>query len=114
MELFEQMMGAIGESGTNDYQQRSALGIARTWVEKRKPHERVVYKELANETKRDNLAEKLIALMDANPQTKAEYIDALAEVREEINKPFFDPRSNGAKTGKAILKPAAKKKEREK
>jgi hypothetical protein len=112
MELFEQVMACIDGSGTNDYQQRSALGIARTWVDKRKPHERVVHKENANETKRDDLAEKLIELFEAVPAGKDEYIDALTAAREVINLPYFDPRSNGAKTGKAILKPRDKKKEK--
>jgi len=32
-------------------------------------------------------------------------VAALGAAREVINRPYFDPRSNGAQTAKAILKP---------
>ena len=39
MSLSEQMAECVMSSGLNDYDQRSALGMARTWVDKRAPIE---------------------------------------------------------------------------
>ena len=108
-ELNEQIISAVMNSGLNDYDQRSAIGMARTWVDKREP---IKYNpEQIEYPKRDQLAKDLVALMEATPAENEEYVEALAAARREVNRPFqnVDTRSRGS-----LLKPGEKKKARAK
>jgi hypothetical protein len=104
MGLAEQMIAQIEASGINDYDQRSALGMARSWVDKREPirwnPEQVHYE------KRDDLAQGLVGLMEANPGTNEEYVEALLEVRKKVNGPYQRTRVERG----TIQKPGEKKK----
>lgn len=103
-ELAEMMVTHIEALGINDYDQRSALGMARTWVDKRDPirwnPEQVHYE------KRDELAQTLVGLMEANPGTNEEYVEALQAARSHVNKPYQIERT----VRKEIQKPGEKKK----
>lgn len=105
MSLNEQILEAIQGCTAGDYCQRSALGMARTWVDKRKPVDRPVKYGDGDWQVRDDLAEELVGIMEANPADRLDYIQALGEARAWVNAPFVDPTMQGQKTGKAILKP---------
>jgi hypothetical protein len=114
-EFSEQIVAEIELAGINNYDQRSALGLMRTWVDKRQPHQRVDYGSVgARPTKRDDLVDKLIVLFEEAALTADEYVEALAEARAWVNAPFFDPTMNGAQSRKTTMKPGAAKKMKEK
>ena len=74
-----------------DYDQRSALGIARSWIDKRKPIERAdpFYKM----GRRDDLAEALVEILkDCEAE---EGVAALGVARDMVNAPFLDERMLG-------------------
>lgn len=93
-----------------DWDQRSAIGIARTWVGDRKPLEKSI---IPGYEKRDQLAADLVGLMvDARP---ADCVSALVAAREVVNAPFVDPdmasyRAERLKRGELVV---AKKPKRE-
>ncbi len=96
----------------NDYDHRSAIGMARTWVDKREPikwnPEQVHYPN------RDKLAEDLVALMVEYGGGRDELIEALREVRGHVNAPFVNPAMLGWQAGRReMLKPRDAKKARE-
>lgn len=99
-ELNDRVLAVIQASGTNDYDQRSALGMARTWLDKHEPVVRTshVY------GKRDDLAGAIIAEIETMDRDDA--LDALREARTFVNAPYLDPTMNGQRLGRAaILKP---------
>lgn len=82
-ELSEQISSHLQDSKLSDSDQRSALGMARTWVDKREPFVPTVAREFH---RRDELAQGLIDLLvEAEPE---EAIAALASAREVINAPY--------------------------
>lgn len=78
----------VTSSGLNDFDQRSALGIARSSVEPNaKPYEgAVAVKHLMKG--RDELALRLIAVLDGVKRDEA--VAALAHARSLINAPYLD------------------------
>lgn len=74
-----------------DFDQRSALGMARSWIENAKPIKRNDFQQQFKGTyaQRDDLAEALVMAMQGGEPD--EQIVALAGAREFINKPFEDP-----------------------
>jgi len=106
-ELSEAIIACVESSGLNDDDQRSAIGMARTWVDKREPikwnPEQVHYE------KRDQLAANLVAIIEANPAEDEEYVKALQAARAVVNAPFQVETHGGARLGK----PGEKKKARE-
>ncbi len=107
----EQIVAEIELAGINNYDQRSALGLMRTWVDKRQAHQRVDFGSLgARPTKRDDLVDKLIVLFEEAALTPDEYVEALTKARQHLNRAYFDPTMNGAKERKSSLKPKDMKK----
>ncbi len=107
MTLSEQIIQQVQASGINDYDQRSAIGMARTWVDKREP---IVWNPNQVEyPKRDQLAKDLVAIFEGNPATDEEYIEALKAAREVVNAPYQVETHGGA----WLSKPGEKKKARE-
>lgn len=104
MKLNDQIVSCVVDSGINDYDQRSAIGMARTWVDKREPirwnPEQIEY------PKRDQLAKDIVAIFEANPATNEEYVEALQDARRVVNAPFQVQTHGGARLGK----PGEKKK----
>jgi hypothetical protein len=105
--LKDAIITRVEASGLNDYDQRSAIGMARTWVDKREPirwnPDQIEY------PKRDQLAKDLVAIMEENLAENEEYIEALQAARAKVNAPFQVETHGGARLGK----PGEKKKARE-
>lgn len=80
----EQILALIQAFSGSDYDQRSALGMARTWIDGNEPifstHE--AYKS------RDKLAQDLIAALEASGAEREEMTAALANARSVVNEPF--------------------------
>jgi hypothetical protein len=87
----------------DDHGQRSALGLARSWAEKREPIVRTAANGL-----RDDLAIALtVVLADSN---LSECKVALGAARRWVNAPFVDPTMNGQGARRpALEKPGASK-----
>lgn len=110
-ELGEQLTECVMSSGLNDYDQRSAIGMARSWVDKREPI-RWNPDQIQCE-KRDDLAKALVALMAENPAEDEDYIEALQDARREVNRPFQSEAMLGFQAGrKSLVKPGERKKAR--
>ena len=106
-ELREKIITCVVDSGLNDYDQRSALGMARSWVD---GHElQLAVNSLDLKPKRDQLAQDLVAIMEEYLAENEEYIEALRAARAVVNKPFQVAISGGARLGK----PKEQKKSRE-
>ena len=100
MSLNEQIIECVTAAKLDDYAQRSAIGIARTWVEKQKNFEPSVHKEFRG---RDELATSLVEILaDAKPE---EALAALAEARRVVNAPYQQQVSMGS----AKMKPKDEK-----
>jgi len=111
-ELNAKILAVIQTVGRNDYLQRSALGMARSWVDKRKPIDRPEKYLDGSWEKRDDLAASLVAIMEDNPSERADYILALGKAREWVNEPFIDPTMLGQRAGKQLQKPKDTKKDK--
>jgi|ERR1041384_825671 hypothetical protein len=83
--LNDLIISLVTESGLNDYDQRSAIGMARNWVDKREPIKS--NPEQVQFPKRDKLARDLVAAMEENPAEESEYVAALNEARKIVNAP---------------------------
>jgi hypothetical protein len=94
--------------GLNDYDQRSAIGMARAWVDNREPIRWKV--EQVEYPKRDQLAKDLVSLMEENPAEPEEYVEALKAVRKVVNAPY---QRDSVHTGADLRKPGEKKKAKE-
>lgn len=105
--LSDQIITLLTASEINDYDQRSALGMARSWVDNQKP---ITWNpEQVQNAKRDQLAKDIVALLEENPADEAEHVEALLKAREHVNAPFQVETHSGQRLGK----PGEKKKERE-
>lgn len=86
-DLNDAILEAVTGSGLADHDQRSALGMARSWLDNGKPirwnPDQIEY------PKRDQLAKDLVALMEGHG--REECIEALLAAREAVNLPFQDP-----------------------
>ncbi len=112
MSLTEQMIECVAAAvKVNDYDQRSAIGMARTWVDRREP---IKWKaEQVEYPNRDQLAKDLVALMEG-VDDRDEMIEALQGVRAHVNAPFVDPSMLGWQAARReILKPRDAKKSKE-
>ena len=105
IELNKRILEAVLESGLNDYDQRSALGMARTWVDQQKPVKR---SEMKGYEKRDDLAELLVGIMEEEEADPDECVAALAAARAKVNEPYLDPTMLGV--GRRLSKPGEKRK----
>jgi hypothetical protein len=77
------ILSLLQASNLVDYDQRSALGIARTWLEK---HEAFVPTTHPSYQKRDALAQQLIdRVAELDPEAA---VAELAHARSVINEPF--------------------------
>lgn len=74
--------GTAGKLSDSD--QRSALGMARTWLEKREPIKRQV--NLAGFKNRDDLAEALVEALEGREHEES--LEALAAARAWVNAPY--------------------------
>jgi len=84
MSLAEQIIAEIEGSKTNDYQQRSALGMARSWLDT--GDLALAVNSLDLKPNRDKLAVDIVALMaDFGPE---ESVGALLEARKHVNAPY--------------------------
>lgn len=101
-DLKQRIMGALSGSGLGDVDQRSAIGMARTWVEKREPVKRSV---IGGYEKRDDLAISLVAIMEEAAAPREEYLAVLAEARRALNEPFRDAAVVGSRSHVELLKP---------
>jgi hypothetical protein len=105
--LSDQIISLIAASGISNDDQRSAIGMARSWID---GHElKLAANSLDLKPKRDKLAVDIVALMEANPAENEEHIEALSEARKVVNAPFQAARINR----KELLKPRDMKKARE-
>ncbi len=103
-ELNKKIIAIVQSAKCADFDQRSALGTARTWVEKQKEP---AYNPTRPECRlRDALAREIVETLQASEATDEQMIAALAEAREVINAPF---RVNSF-VGTANLKPKEQKK----
>lgn len=104
MSLNEQILSIIQAFNGSDYDQRSALGMARTWIDGNEPifstHE--AYKS------RDKLAQEIIAALEASEADDEERIAALANAREVVNAPFRVDSFVGTAKGKPKEQKTAK------
>jgi hypothetical protein len=98
----DRVMALIGASAATmaDFDQRSAIGMARSWVEDGKAIKRNDFQHemKGRYTRRDDLAEALVEAMKGGEP--AECIAALSVAREFINKPFEDPNMLGYRTAR--------------
>lgn len=82
--LGTRILEQLRTSGLGDVDQRSALGMARTWVEKQKPISR---SQISGYEKRDDLAEALVAVLGASGAAPEAMRESLNEARKAINTP---------------------------
>lgn len=97
--LADGVLALVQGSGVSDSDQRSALGMARTWLEKGQPIVRAP--ESFGLRGRDDLAEALIG--EIAGMDKADAVEALGVARDWVNAPFVDPSMNGQKFGRAKI-----------
>lgn len=98
MNLSDSIITLLTNSGINDYDQRSALGMARSWVDNQKP---VTWNpEQVENRKRDQLAKDIVALLEDNPAEDEEYVAALSDARAHVNAPFQVATHSGRRLGK--------------
>lgn len=105
-ELNDRILEAVQESSAriDDYGQRSAIGMARSWIDSGKPIEREI--NLADKyTARDDLAEALVTIMEGFDASRQEQVNALAVAREWVNAPFLDSTMNGQRDKGNLLRP---------
>lgn len=109
MNLSEQMIECVETASlhVNDFDARSAIGMARTWVDRREPIRWNINQ--VHYENRDSLAAALVALMEESEDDRDAQIQALQKVREHVNAPYF----NDWRKGKELLKPGDRKKEKE-
>jgi hypothetical protein len=115
MQLIEAMGEAVNATKDllSDDGKLSAIGMARSWVTNRKPVA-VAVNSMDLKPRRDQLAVDLVGIMEANPATNEEYIDALLEVRKAVNAPYQNPGMLGFQAGRReLLKPRDVKKSKE-
>lgn len=91
------VLACVETSGCNDYDQRSALGMARSWIENQKP----VVRNGNCMHLRDDLAEALIE--EIRDKDRADSIAALQAARAVINESFLDPTMHGQGAVKAVI-----------
>lgn len=84
MSLNEQILSIMQAFQGSDYDQRSALGMARTWIDGRDPE----FSPEAAYKSRDELTREIIAALEASGAETEEMVGALAEVRKVVNEPF--------------------------
>lgn len=93
-ELGAKILERLRELGLGDVDQRSALGIARTWVEKPDPVKRSL---ISGYEKRDDLAVALVGIMEEAAVAPEECVAAIKEVRKVLNRPFQEAAAVGGK-----------------
>ena len=81
------------------YDQRSAMGLARTWIGKR-DFKRSEYHPVTMK-RRDDLAEEVIALLAADGRGNDELISTMIEARAIMDAPFQDEKMLGYRAAKA-------------
>lgn len=81
-----------------DADQRSAIGMARTWIENGKPIARQNYHQAVYK-RRDDLAETLVSIMTGHDPDDC--VAALQAVRAAVNAPFIDPTMVGWQAARA-------------
>jgi len=116
MSINERILAQIQEFKGNDYDQRSALGMTRSWLDNGyldtwSPER---HKDMTENKGRDQLAKDLVAICEELKAKRPDVLVALREARAWVNAPFFDPTMNGAQSRKTTMKPGAAKKMREK
>lgn len=95
-ELNAKVLALVQASGCNEYDQRSALGVAQSCLENKKP----VVRDGTYMHLRDDLADALVAAMqDYDP---ADCKSALQSARAWVNAPFLDPTMNGVTAGQHV------------
>lgn len=103
-ELTEKIVAVTMGFEGSDYDQRSALGMARAWADKGvKPEWNP--NQVENK-RRDDLAKELVSVLEGAEAGKDEAFEALAAARLEVNRPFLQHNP----MGKAGAKPSEKKK----
>lgn len=108
--LNEQILARVGEIPMAAWDQRSAIGMARGWIEKREPIARAELHGKLFE-RRDNLAEDVVKMLAGSGLAQDEMIATLRGVRDEMDASFVDERMLGFQAGRAKLsKPGDKKK----
>lgn len=107
MSLNEQVLAAVqGAVKLNDYGQRSAIGMARSYLDTQKFKEA---NSLDLKVGRDALASELVSLMEGH--SEEDCIAALQEARAWVNAPFVDEAMLGFQAGRVgLMKPGEKKK----
>ena len=112
MSLTEQITEVTLKARLTDYDQRSALGMARSWIDNQEPirwnPDQIEYK------RRDQLAKDLVALLESSPTDRSEGIEALQAARKAVNAPFLNPEMLGFQARRAeLLKPGERRKRTE-
>jgi hypothetical protein len=99
-ELNAAVLALVQTSGCNEYDQRSALGMARSWLETGKP----VARDSNFMHLRDDLAEALIT--EIRDMDHSDAVAALQSARAVINAPYIDPTMSGQQSDRGkLLKP---------
>ena len=109
MNLSEQITETvINFPKVTDHDQRSAIGMARTWVEKGKLDvwDPIRHKDQIQNVQRDALATAIVDVFRESEADEDEMIAALAAARAAVNAPFQVNRAIGT----ASLKPKDQKK----
>jgi hypothetical protein len=93
-----EIIALVEGAGVNQYDQRSALGVARSWMDSGEfagagPGLENLYGG------RDRLARSLVAALEGVP--RGEQLVALASAREKVNAPFLDPAMMGFQAARA-------------
>lgn len=96
MSLREDVKELVRSAAVGDADQRSALGMARRWMDK---PESLVRSEHELMKGRDDLAFGLVALLEGEP--RREGIKALTAAREMVNETFRDPSMLGFQAARA-------------
>lgn len=91
MDLNQQVIETvINFPKVTDYDQRSAIGMARTWIEKGKLDvwDANRHKEQVQCEQRDALAVAIVDIFRESEAEEDEMIAALSSARAEVNRPF--------------------------
>lgn len=83
----KQVVESVTTASLGDHDQRSAIGMARSWLDERKLKLAIPGLEKVH-AGRDSLAQALVAMFDGVKDDDA--IAALAAARAKVNEPFVD------------------------
>lgn len=111
-EFTEKVCTVVLSANLNDWDQRSAIGVATTWLNTGRFNGAVADVGLIYQG-RDALAREIIAVLEQNDNDK-ERRHALREARARLNAPFQDPTMAAYRSARAKAGPVGSEKKGEK